>query len=278
MARLNRKRSKPPFIKYIFFTIVVLGIAGYGGWQVSAQIQAAAPSSNYEVNLVSTLPQTNMQKEIPQKYNGKTRKIAYLTFDDGPGEYTNQLLDILKQHDAKATFFVLGSNVNLYKDVAKREVNEGHYIAMHSMTHDYKKLYGQQTFLPEMKENQQIIQDVTGQHSNLVRAPYGSMPGLNKALRDQVADAQLKLWDWTIDSLDWKYNRVPLNQSVPAIVNLVVSQSTKDKEVILFHDIHAQSVQAIPLIIQKLKEQGYEFEAYDEKEHFIVNFWHDQRL
>ncbi|GAA3314336.1 hypothetical protein GCM10020331_006640 [Ectobacillus funiculus] len=136
-----------------------------------------------------------------------------------------------------------------------------------------KKLYGQQTFLPEMKEDQQIIQNVTGQHSNLVRAPYGSMPGLNKALRDQVADAQLKLWDWTIDSLDWKYNQVPLNQSVPAIVNLVVSQSTKDKEVILLHDIHAQSVQAVPLIIQKkLKEQGYEFEAYDEKEHFIVNF------
>ncbi|GAA3314334.1 hypothetical protein GCM10020331_006630 [Ectobacillus funiculus] len=63
MARLNRKRSKPPFYKVYFFTIVVLSIAGYGGWQVSTQIQAATPSSNYEMNLVSTLPQTNMQKK-----------------------------------------------------------------------------------------------------------------------------------------------------------------------------------------------------------------------
>ncbi|GAA3325024.1 hypothetical protein GCM10020331_055210 [Ectobacillus funiculus] len=61
MARLNRKRSKPPFYKV--YTIVFLSIAGYGGWQVSSQIQAAAPSSNYEVNLVSTLPHTNMQKK-----------------------------------------------------------------------------------------------------------------------------------------------------------------------------------------------------------------------
>lgn len=104
---------------------------------------------------------------------------------------------------------------------------------------------------------QQIIQDVTGQHSNLVRAPYGSMPSINHSLRDQVANAHLKLWDWTMDSLDWKYNLGPLDRSIPAIVDLVVFQATRDKEVILLHDIHVQSVQAVPLIIQKLTIHVY---------------------
>ncbi|GAA3332443.1 hypothetical protein GCM10020331_092590 [Ectobacillus funiculus] len=73
----------------------------------------------------------------------------------------------------------------------------------------------------------------------------------SKKLRDQVADAHFKVWDWTIDSLDWKYNKVPFSSSVPAIVNNVLSQANRNLEVVLLHDIHPQSIQALPIIIQK---------------------------
>lgn len=231
-----------------------------------------------EVTTVSTIPFHDYSKEIPKQYNGQSRKIAYLTFDDGPGVYTSQLLDILKKYQVKATFFILGTNAYKYSDAIKREKTEGHYIGMHGMTHDYRQLYKEGKFVQEMVQDQKIIKELTGVQSHLVRPPYGSMPGLNSTLRDQTVAAQLKVWDWNIDSLDWKYNHSPLDQSVPAIVNTIVSQANENREVILLHDIHQQSVEAVPSIIEKLREKGYDFEAYDEQEHFNLNFWKDSRL
>ncbi|WP_028403157.1 polysaccharide deacetylase family protein [Ectobacillus panaciterrae] len=215
---------------------------------------------------------------MSQEQNSHPNKVVYLTFDDGPGEYTSQVLDILNQYHIKATFFVLGPHAEKYKNLVQQEVQEGDYVGMHSMTHDYKKLYVQGNFVPEMKEDQQIIKQITGTEPNLARPPYGSMPGLNQQLRDQVAAAGFKIWDWTIDSLDWKYNKVPFDKSVPAIVHNVLSHANGNREVVLMHDIHPQSVQALPTIIQGLKEKGYAFEAYNEEEHFSLNFWHDNRL
>ena len=146
------------------------------------------------------------------------------------------------------------------------------------MTHDYKKLYTKGNFLSEMKQVQQILQRIIHENPILCRPPYGSKPGLTQDLRNQVAEAGLKIWDWTIDSLDWKYNKVPLEQSVPKIVENIVSQANKDKEIILMHDIHPQSVKALPEIIKQLKAKGYTFKTYSEKEHMTLNFWHDNRL
>ncbi|MEB8752330.1 polysaccharide deacetylase family protein, partial [Bacillus cereus] len=75
--------------------------------------------------MVSNQPIVSLRKIIPEHYNGKTRKIIYLTFDDGPGKYTNQLLDILKENKIKATFFLIGSHAQQYSDVVKREYKEG---------------------------------------------------------------------------------------------------------------------------------------------------------
>ncbi|WP_028400684.1 polysaccharide deacetylase family protein [Ectobacillus panaciterrae] len=215
---------------------------------------------------------------VSQEQKSQPNKIVYLTFDDGPGEYTSQVLDILNQYHIKATFFVLGPHAEKYKNLVQQEVQEGDYVGMHSMTHNYKTLYVQGQFVNEMKTDQQIIQQITGIQPILCRPPYGSMPGLNQKLRDQVAAAGLKVWDWTIDSLDWKYNKVPFSKSVPAIVHNVLSHANGNREVVLMHDIHPQSVQALPTIIQGLKEKGYVFETYNEQEHFSLNFWHDNRL
>jgi peptidoglycan/xylan/chitin deacetylase (PgdA/CDA1 family) len=224
------------------------------------------------VQLVSEQPKIDMKKEAPDKYNGQVRKVAYLTFDDGPSLYQNEILDILAKQDVKATFFMVGGNVRHYKDSVKRLVQDGHYPGLHSMTHSYKKLYNDGHFVQEMKQVQAIIHDVTGITATLVRCPYGSMPGLTQTLRDQTVAAGLKEWDWTVDSLDWRF---PGNPS--AVVQNVLSQSTKELEVILLHE-KQQSVQALPAIIDGLRKKGYEFEVYREEEHFPLNFWHDNRL
>ncbi|EEL13908.1 Polysaccharide deacetylase [Bacillus cereus 95/8201] len=104
------------------------------------------------VNEISTIPKNDYFKEVPKQYNGQSRKIAYLTFDDGPGVYTSQLLDILKKNQVKATFFLLGTNAHKYPDDVKREKSEGHYIGMHGMTHDYRQLYKEGKFVQEMEQ------------------------------------------------------------------------------------------------------------------------------
>lgn len=230
------------------------------------------------VQFVSEMQTAITPKEAPKYYNGQERKIAYLTFDDGPGKPTAQLLDMLKEYDAKATFFVIGSRVQQHPDLIKRQLEEGHYTGMHSMTHEYGKLYKQGLFVEEMKENQQLITDVIQTEPKLVRPPYGSQPGLTEALRNEVVENGFKVWDWTIDSLDWKYNKAPVDVGAAKIAENVVANATKPVEVILLHDIHEQSVAAVPAIIEGLQAKGYEFESYNENDHFPVNFWKDDRM
>ncbi|PES02487.1 peptidoglycan-N-acetylglucosamine deacetylase, partial [Bacillus anthracis] len=193
-----------------------------------------------------------------------TRKIVYLTFDDGPGKYTNTLLDILKKNKVRATFFVIGSHAEQYPTVVQREYKEGNYVGLHSMTHEYNPLYVQKKYVTEMKATQQIVHNIIGISPTLTRPPYGSKPGLTTDIHRQVLQNGLHVWDWTIDSNDWKWNAVPVEQSVPQIVQTVLSQATEHIEVILMHDIHPQTIAAIPAIIEGLKNKGYEFEVYQE--------------
>ncbi len=224
------------------------------------------------IHLVSGQKMINARKEMPKEYNGQVRKVAYLTFDDGPSRYTEQLLDILKRYGIQATFFMIGSNVPGHEESVKRLVKEGHYPGLHSMSHSYSKLYTNGQFVTEMIQAQEVIKEVTGITAHLTRCPYGSMPGLNQGLRDQMAAAGLKEWDWTIDSFDWKLPGRP-----DAVVQNVISHTKQNTEVILFHE-KEQTIQALPTIIESLKQQGYEFEVYHENAHFPLNFWHDNRL
>lgn len=232
----------------------------------------------YAVHLVSEQPTTPMKKNTPEQYNGKIRKVVYLTFDDGPGKYTNELLNILNENHVKATFFLIGPHAQQYPDEVKREYAEGNYVGLHSMTHEYKPLYVQKQYVEEMKSTQQIVNHIIGVSPTLTRPPYGSKPGLTVDVQTQVLQSGFHVWDWTIDSNDWKLTSLSLSQSVPQIVENVVSHATENIEVVLMHDIHPQSVAAVPEIIKGLKQKGYEFETYHETQHFPLNFWHNQQL
>lgn len=202
-------------------------------------------------------------------------KVVYLTFDDGPSTLTGQFLDVLKENNVKSTFFMQGNNLQntSFQESVKRATKEGHYIGAHSMTHNNNKLYKSGQFVPEMKEALSLIHDLTGTTPKLVRPPYGSEPGLkNEEIRNQIVEAGIKVWDWTIDSDDWKFKDNP-NQ----IIENVKSHTKDDVEVVLMHE-KQQTLQALPQIIQFYKEKGYEFGVYSDVDHFQLNFQNDHRL
>ncbi|SDY96688.1 peptidoglycan-N-acetylglucosamine deacetylase [Bacillus sp. 166amftsu] len=264
-------------IVIVMLAIVVIA-AGYFMFQSMTSPAKTVAKQENTIQLASEQPKVEMKKVAPSRFDGKERKVAYLTFDDGPGKYTAELLNILKQYDAKATFFLIGANVQQFPDLVKREKEEGHYVGMHSLTHNFKKLYTGGQYVNEMKEDQRLIANILGESPKLTRPPYGSMPGLNESLRNKAVEANLKVWDWTIDSLDWRYNKMPVDAAAEKIVQNVLAGATEPQEVILMHDIHPQSVAAVPAIIKGLREKGYELEAYREENHFPLNFWHDNRL
>lgn len=202
-------------------------------------------------------------------------KVVYLTFDDGPSQLTEQFLDILHEQDVKATFFMQGSNLKKehLQESTKRATKEGHYIGAHSMTHDFDILYKNHQFVPEMKETLSLIHELTGETPNLVRAPYGSAPGLkSEQIRNQIVDEGIKVWDWTIDSNDWA-----LKDNPTQIIENIKNGTKTDREVVLMHE-KPQTLAALPEIIAFYKELGYEFVVYDEADHFDLNFQNDKRL
>ncbi|MBJ8204430.1 polysaccharide deacetylase [Bacillus cereus] len=227
-----------------------------------------------EKKIEKEIEKTNPQKE--KKADGKPiGKFVYLTFDDGPSTLTGKFLDVLKENNVKATFFMQGSNLQntSYQINVKRAVKEGHYIGAHSMTHNSDKLYKNGQFVPEMKETLSLIKDITGTNPKLVRPPYGSAPGLKSGeIRNQIVEAGIKIWDWTIDSEDWKLKNNP-NQ----IIENVKKSTTDDVEVVLMHE-KAQTLQVLPQIIKFYKEKGYEFGVYNDADHFHLNFEKDTRL
>ncbi|KQL36257.1 hypothetical protein AN960_16695 [Bacillus sp. FJAT-25509] len=197
------------------------------------------------------------------------QKVVYLTFDDGPSMLTNQILDVLNREKINATFFMIGKNVNNHLDEVKRAVHEGNYIGAHSMTHNYHRLYKQGFFVSEMEQTLSIINRVTGEKTRLVRAPYGSRPGLSLKLRNDAVNAGLKIWDWNVDTLDWENTA-----NASTVVFEVMKQTNKNKEVILLHEKQT-TLDALPEIVSFLRAKGYAFKVYNPNEHFSLNFWND---
>lgn len=235
--------------------------------------------ANENIRLANTQQQkkkedTSLAKQ--KRADGKpVGKVVYLTFDDGPSELTGKFLDVLKEQHVASTFFMQGSNLQNtgFQENVKRAVKEGHYIGAHSMTHNSDKLYKKGQFVTEMKETLALIHNITGTTPKLVRPPYGSAPGLKgQDIRNKIVEAGIKVWDWTIDSNDWKLKGNPQQ-----IIENVKRTTTEDVEVVLMHE-KLQTLQALPEIIKFYKEKGYEFGVYNEANHFQLNFQKDQRL
>lgn len=181
-------------------------------------------------------------------------KPVALTFDDGPHpEVTRQILDILKKHEAKATFFMLGSRVEYYPDIAKEVQEAGHELGNHSWNHPDLTKVSDERMHNEINNTSIIIEQATGQKATVFRPPYGAA---NDTVRQQT-DLPVILWD--VDTLDWQHRD-------PTQLLTIVKNHTKEGSNILMHDIHQATADALDNVLTYLKSEGYTFVTVSELE------------
>lgn len=190
----------------------------------------------------------------------QTIEVVALTFDDGPNpKYTEAILDILKEKEVPATFFMVGKHVKKYPEIAKRVVEEGHLIGNHTYSHTNLLGSSKQKVINEILNNQKIIEEVTGITPKYFRPPRGMY---NKTALETAADNNLTMVLWSVSSQDWA------SEGWKDIVRNVTKR-VKPGAVILFHDsgdfITAQgggrdnTIKALPMIIDDLQKKGYTF-------------------
>lgn len=175
------------------------------------------------------------------------QKYVALTFDDGPHhQWTPYILDTLKRHKAKATFFVLGNRVEYYPAIVKREFDEGHEIGSHSWSHPKLTNLSRQELVKQINQTAASIAKITGQTPAALRPPYGAF---NHEVQ-QMANAPIV--NWSVDTLDWK------SHNKTAIKNIVLNR-THNGSIVLMHDIHEASALALDSILTELAKRGYHF-------------------
>lgn len=214
---------------------------------------------------------TDIGKENISHIYSSEKKQAFLTFDDGPSVQTPYILDILKEQKVKATFFVLGVNVNLKPDLVKRIYEEGHYVANHGQTHVYKNIYSSpEAVLEEYNECNEAVRNAIGNseyNSHLFRFPGGFFGGKYADLKKQAKDL---LNENNIVNVDWNALNGDAETQNPTVEFEMkrLEDTTQDKNsiIVLMHDSETKgaTVEALPQIITYLKEQGYEFKNFYE--------------
>ena len=208
---------------------------------------------------VKVVKKPDPQPDNPQVTSGK---VVYLTFDDGPGPYTAQLLDILDSYNVKATFFVV--NHPSYNYLIAEEARRGHSVAIHSLTHDYGRIYwSESAYLDDLYAMQEIIKEQTGHETSLVRFPGGSSNtvsrsynlGIMSRLTAKVEELGFVYFDWNVSSMDAGGTTV-----TSEVVRYVISGlQSHDTSIVLQHDIWGYSVDAVEQIIIWGLENGYTF-------------------
>ena len=206
-----------------------------------------------------------------REYETRPEKTVYLTFDDGPSVYTTKLLEILKEYDVPAIFFITGESMEIVpnsNELINDILNENHHIGLHSMSHDRDRLYyrgnSAEIFVEEMLELQKLIFEITdGYETNLCRAPFGAGGHFSQRHWETVENAGLYCIDWHVDSLDWA------KRSSGEIYNQVMSEylkvEDKNQLVLLFHE-KKLTLEVLPAIINFFREKGYTFVPYLEGE------------
>lgn len=234
MAELSEERSKPEEITGVFST---------------AHIEESKRDEKIEV----------LAKEEQEEGTQDTKKI-YLTFDDGPSSSTNEILDILKAYDVKATFFVVGKTDEASKEAYRRIVAEGHTLGMHSYSHKYDEIYqSEESFQEDLSKLQEYLYEVTGVWSRYYRFPGGSSNAVSRTdMQELIAwlnENDITYYDWNVASGDAVSGHLPKETIVN---NCVTGIGTQTEYMILLHDAadKRSTVEALPEIISEIRMGG----------------------
>lgn len=187
-----------------------------------------------------------------QDYDDHTgEKIVALTFDDGPGPYTAELLDFLKQEGVRATFFVLGTRVDSYPNLIKRMAAEGHEIGNHSNAHNMLHRMDLAGVRNEMGKCAKKIEKLVGYRPSVMRCPGGNK---NDAVHTYAKEAGIPIAYWSVDTRDWE------SRNKDKILSVAFGKNgIGDGSIVLMHDIYKTTVEAAKEMILRLKKQGYTF-------------------
>ncbi len=194
-------------------------------------------------------------------------KVVYLTFDDGPSPRTGEILDILKEYNIKATFFVLQPQEEEYSEYLIRAADEGHSIGIHTSSHKYKEIYESvESYLLDFENAYSYIKTTTGLTPNIFRFPGGSVNNYNKDIINDLVKEMTRrgfvYFDWNVESNDSNENL----SSNSIYNNVIEGVGEKERAIIIMHDSYTRktTVEALDEIIKTLLEKGYVFKTLDE--------------
>ncbi|HXP35315.1 MAG TPA: polysaccharide deacetylase family protein [Chthoniobacterales bacterium] len=179
-----------------------------------------------------------------------------MTFDDGPSaKLTPKLLDLLAAHHIKATFFLIGQNVAENPEIVARETREGHEIANHSWSHPSLAKMSDDGVRGQLRKTEDAIRSAIGKRPSLLRPPYGSITARQKKWINQEFGYKIVLWD--VDPLDWR-------RPGPNVVCNRIVKNTRAGSIVLAHDIHPGTIEAMPCVLNQLEAKGFKFVTVSE--------------
>lgn len=271
------RRMWMAFLSIVIIVLIsVPGVREMGFSPASAQSRALAPAvslvaeksapaaTSMEVKTepaaILTASASSSRPESEPSIEQKKEKVVYLTFDDGPSKLTDEILAILEEQKIKATFFVLGEQAQKSPEIIYRTAEAGHVIGNHTYNHKYSELYGSFTaFWNQIKRTEEILREITGTRTSLVRAPGGTYGHFDSSYFELMEQGGYQVFDWNVDSGDSKRKGVPASE----IIENVTSEKLEKEMVVLMHDSagHEASVKALPAIIDFYKQKGYSFEV-----------------
>ncbi len=190
-------------------------------------------------------------------------RTVYLTFDDGPSNRTAEILDILKEQDVQATFFIVGREGARHKDLMKRIVEEGHTIGVHTYSHAYSEIYASvEGYLEDFAKTYYLIYETTGIKPDVYRFPGGSINSYTAWIYEEIIAEMTRrgftYYDWNASSGD----AAPGANTAAVLSNTIQSSKGKDRIILLMHDSMGKSytVSALPDIIEHYRTQGFKFD------------------
>lgn len=195
-------------------------------------------------------PNTEIKQENKREIDPNKPMIA-LTYDDGPSKYTKELLDLLKENNSAATFFVLGLQVNKYQDTIVQMIEDGNQIGNHSYDHKRLTTLNDEELYNQINKTDNLIYETALYKPFVMRPPYGTT---SEALNKKIQKPIIK---WSIDTRDWE------SRNSDAITDIIL-EKVKDGDIILMHDLYESSLEASKIVIPELIKRGYQLVTVSE--------------